>query len=240
MRNYSKEFIDLQVEFAKRLVEVTHSNWAEILAEHTLFRHLLNVSISREDHSDPLWQEFVNGFKAQSDPNRWAYEFYQHHPAPEEETAQPRFGCFTFVYPFRDTPVVRLHFENLTKQHALNKAALGVRQSELRDLFAYVRHHYPEAARVRGGSWLYNIEAYRRLFPAEYIKSAARVGYETGFFALWGQFLHADGTVRAALAAQFLSSLQQQTTLDGCMRCFLYEVLRPECPLEAFYAFYEV
>lgn len=240
MTHYSKEFITLQVQFATRLVEITNKSWGDVLAEHTVFRQLLNVSISREDHSDPQWQKFVSGFKTQSDTAAWAYEFYQKHPAPAHESTQPRFGCFTFAYPFRGTPVVRLHFENLTTQPVLNRASMEIRKSELRDLFSYVRQHHPEAERVRGGSWLYHLDAYRRLFPEAFLESAERVGYETGFFALWGQFLRADGSVRDERTTRFLLCLKQQTTLDGCLSCFPYEVLRPECSIDIFYSFYNV
>lgn len=240
MKHYSPAFIHLQLQFAKKLSALLNIDLDEGLAEHTVFRQLLDVSISREDQRDPLWQQFVRGCKEQLDAASWAYNFYQQHAAPEREATQPRFGCFTFAYPFREMPVVRLHFENLTNQSVLKSAQVNERQAELRALFAYGRQHHPEAERVRGGSWLYNIEAYRRLFPDEYIKTAEGVGYETGFFALWGQFLQADGHVRAASVAQFLKDIEQQTTVEGCLHCFPYEVLRPECPIEVFNSFYGV
>lgn len=240
MRHYSQAFIHLQMQFAEKLSALLNIDLGETLAEHTVLRHLLAVSISRADQSDPVWQQFVRGCKAQPAPTEWAYAFYQRHAAPDQEAPRPRFGCFTFAYPFRGTPVVRLHFENLTKQSVLKSVQINERKAELRALFAYVRQHHPEAKRVRGGSWLYNIAAYRRLFPDEYIKTAEGVGYETGFFALWGQFLRADGDVHMVQAAQFLTNIERQTTEDGCLHCFPYEVLRPECSIEVFNSFYSI
>ena len=237
---YSKEFIDIQIQFAKRLSEVTDAKLGEVLAEHTLFRPLLDVSISREDHSDPRWQTFVKGCSQSLETTDWAYAYYLKHPAPADEPDQPRFGCFTFSYPFRGMPVVRLHFKNLTKKSVLNKESADLRREELKNLFMHVQQYHPAAERVRGGSWLYHIEPYQRLFPPEYLATAEPVGYETGFFALWGQFLQANGTIREAPANQFLECLAQQTTLEGCISCFPYEVLRPECAIEVFYKHYGV
>ena len=39
---------------------------------------------------------------------------------------------------------------------------------------------------MRGGSWLYNIDAYRRLFPPEYLASTKPVGYELAVLGTLG------------------------------------------------------
>lgn len=238
MSRYSKGFLDLQIQFAQRVAVLKHTELGPMLAEHTALRNLLNVSISLEDQSDPTWQAFVNTVKSGGDDS--AYEFYLAHPAEDNDANRLRFGCFYFVYPFRGTRVVRLHFENRLGIPVLNRESLALRQSELKSMFAYIHQQHPEAERVRGGSWMYHIEAYRRLFPPEYIAAAVPVGYETGFFSLWGQFLRADGTVREPAAAQFLRCIEQQTSIDDYLKCFPYEVLRPECSIDKFYQFYEV
>jgi hypothetical protein len=241
LKRYSKAFIHLQLRFVERLADLMNAELGPVLAEHTVLRNLLNVSIRLEDQSDPLWQAFVGGVSSQPDSTDWAYDFYLKHPAPDGDSDTPGFGCFYYsTYPFRGTPVVRLHFDNPASASVLNREAVGLRQAELKSLFADIRAKHPEAERVRGGSWMYNIEAYRRLFPPEYISTAVSVGYETGFFSLWGQFLRADGTVREAAADHFLRCIEQQHAVDGCLRCFPFEVLRPECSIEVFYKFYGV
>ncbi len=240
MRRYAKEFLTLQLQFAKRLATLLDADLGDVLAEHTVLRHLLNVSVSRDEQSDPLWQAFVSGVRTRPDAFDWTHDFYQRHPAPPEDSDRPRFGCFTFAYPFRGTPVVRLHFENLTSIPVLKQASVALRQSELKQLCARVRQRHPDAERVRGGSWLYNIDAYRRLFPPAYIATAKPVGYETGFFALWGQFLRADDTVRVGAASAFLACIERQTAVEGCLNCFPLEILRPECAVGVFYEFYGV
>lgn len=237
MKRYAKRFFEIQIRLAERLVQLTNENLGTVLLKHTVFRQLLGVSLQGEDHLlDPTWQEFVEGTAQQSDRTDWAYNFYLNHPEPADESEQPRFGCFTYDYYFQ--PVVRLHFGNLTYDSVLDKGSVATRQAELNRLFTHVQQHHPEAERVRGSSWLYNIEAYRRLFPPEYVVTAKPVGYETGFFSLWGQFLRADRSIRESAANQFLACLAIQTDVDGCMKCFPHQVLRPECPIHVFYSFY--
>ena len=56
-------------------------------------------------------------------------------------------------------------------------------------MFVDIREQVPEAEYVRGRSWMYNLPSYQRLFPAEYVRSAAPVEPELQFMSLWGQFL---------------------------------------------------
>ena len=79
---------------------------------------------------------------------------------------------------------------------------------------------------VRGGSWLYNIEAYRRLFPPEYGQTAQPVDDEFRFLA-------------QPASRSFLACLEQQTTVAGLKQCFPLHVLQPACAIYYFYRFYE-
>ena len=99
---------------------------------------------------------------------------------------------------------LRLHFENReTSNHGtLSKERMATRKSELSAMFRYIQANHPDVETVRGGSWLYNIPAYLRLFPPDYVKTAEPVGYETTFWALWGQFVDRHGSVRQPAALQ--------------------------------------
>jgi hypothetical protein len=105
-------------------------------------------------------------------------------------------------------------------------------------MFHTIQSTLPEAKTVRGGSWLYNLDAYRRLFPPEYVHTARPISDEFPFLALWGQFLMHYGHLREPGTASFLACLQQQTTLAGLTQCFAYQVLRPICAIDHFYRFY--
>lgn len=91
-----------------------------------------------------------------------------------------------------------------------------------------------------GGSWLYNIEAYRRLFPPAFLATAAPEEPEPQFIALWGQFLDHRQQVKPDLASQFRAEFSRQTTLSGLLHSFPYPVLRLECPLRVFYEHFGV
>ena len=47
--------------------------------------------------------------------------------------------------------------------------------------------------RVVGASWLYNLEAYRRLFPASYVATARVLPDRFRHMPLWGQFVNRHG-----------------------------------------------
>ena len=234
----SRRFIEIQTRFVERLVDLSNDDLGEVLEKHTVFRQILGMPYGDEIRNHPIWQEFVDGLSQQSDRVNWINEFHLAHLPSPGKPEEPRFGCFYYDYHFR--PVIRLHFGNPTTESVLNKESMEIRKNEIRSLFKHIQHHHPEAEQVRGSSWLYNIEAYQRLFPPEYVESARHIGYETGFFSLWGQFLRGDRSIREDVANQFLDCLRKQTTVNGCIKCFPYEVLRPECPRHDFYNFYKV
>ena len=243
MIQYAKEFLILQVRFAQKIAEVSNQELADVLIDYTMLRNLFNLRVSH-DIPNPLWDAFIQGLYTSDNPEDWTYNFYLQHTAVASESSDERqfFGCFSYVYPWRGTNKLRLHFENreISEHGALSRARMTLRKSELSMMFQHIQRNHPDIETVRGGSWLYNIPAYIRLFPPAYIQTAKPVGYETGFWALWGQFIARKGSIRQSTAAQFLECLDKQETIDGCLQCFPYQVLRPECSIETFYKFYNL
>ena len=241
MIQYAKEFLILHVRFAQKIAEVSDQALEKVLIDHTMLRNLFNLRVSH-DIPNPLWDEFIEGLYVSDNPEDWTYNFYLQRMAVKIDASDERqfFGCFSYVYPWRNTRKLRLHFENReTSEHgALSQERMALRKSELLAMFQHIQANHPDVETVRGGSWLYNIPAYCRLFPPDYVKTAKPVGYETTFWALWGQFVARSGSVRQPAAAQFLECLDKQKTIEACLQCFPYQVLRPECPIETFYNFY--
>jgi hypothetical protein len=65
----------------------------------------------------------------------------------------------------------------------------AARVSELTSLVHHVRSTQGEAVKeVAGVSWLYNLRAYRRLFPEGYVASAKVAENRFRNMPLWGQF----------------------------------------------------
>ena len=84
------------------------------------------------------------------------------------------------------------------------------------------------------------MDAYRRLFPPAYVKTARLIPAENElhFLALWGQFLNADGTVRESIADLFLSCIEAVGSWEQVLKCFPFQPLSPESGIEGFYLFY--
>jgi hypothetical protein len=240
---YAKDFLILQIRFAQKIAGVSHQALEDVLIDHTMLRNLFNLRVSH-DIPNPLWDVFIKGISTSDTPEDWAYNFYLQRMDVKPVSSDDRqfFGCFSYVYPWRDTRKLRLHFENReSSEHgALSKDRVSLRKSELSSMFRHIQAKHPDVETVRGGSWLYNIRAYLRLFPPDYVKTAKPVGYETEFWALWGQFIARNGSIRQPAATQFLACLDNQKTVEGCLRCFPYQVLRPECSIETFYNFYSL
>ena len=243
MIQYAKEFVILQVRFAQKIAEVSNQALKDVMIDYTMLRNLFNLRVSH-DIPNPLWDAFIEGLSTSDNPEDWTYNFYLQQMAVKTDFPddQQFFGCFSYVYPWRGTRKLRLHFENReTSEHgALSKVRMPLRKSELSAMFQHIQANHPDVETVRGGSWLYNIPAYLRLFPPEYVKTAKPVGYETSVLGLWGQLIARNGSIRQPTAAQFLTCLGKQKTVDGCLQCFLYQVLRPECSIETFYDFYNL
>ena len=245
MTQYAKKFLTLQVKFAQKIAEVSKQALPEVLIDYTILRTLFNLRVSH-DIPHPLWDAFITGLELSDNSEDWTYDFYLQRMTVNSDTSDERrfFGCFSYVYPWRSTRKLRLHFENreISEHGALSKAKMTTRKSELSAMFRYIQANHPDIDTVRGGSWLYNIPAYCRLFPPDYVKTVKPVGYEyeTTFWALWGQFIARNGSIRQPAAAQFLECLNKQKTVENCLQCFPYQVLRPECAIEIFYDFYNL
>ncbi len=171
----------------------------------------------------------------------WTYRFYiQRLAIAPKLPPAVEFGCFSYVEWAGGR--IRIHFRNNDPLGAspLSRERISARQAELKAMFAYIRRHAAAPLTVVGGSWLYAIEAYRRLFPLAFLTNAIDREVEPQFMAQWGQFLDYRGKVKPALAFQFLENLELQTSLDGVLACFPYPVLHLECPITEFYTFFMI
>jgi len=158
----------------------------------------------------------------------------------ELPATEAAFGCFSFEPPDVNG-AVRIHFGSRGGGSAgpLARENMAARLRELRAMFAYIRVVHPETSSVRGGSWLYRVEAYRRLFPAAYIASCTPAHGLTRFdgTSSWGQFLNRQGDVKPELRDIFLRNLE---VLDpSCAEnAFPLPAMRAEASIADFYEFY--
>lgn len=155
---------------------------------------------------------------------------------------QEGFGCFAFAPPEAGEEVVHIHFNNKDTDEAggpLASAKTGRRKAELSAMVARIRDAHPQATHIRGKSWLYNLEAYRRLFPSDYTASRAIAPgplHLTGTSS-WGQLIDARENIRPDIRDALIANL---ATLDPeePWVAFPLRVLAVRAPIESFAAFY--
>ena len=237
---FSREFFDLQIRFAGRVAELSGTALEQALLDYTNL--YVRFGLGRDfDAAHPIWTGFVTGFLCAADRAQWTYDCFlarDHQPGPPFVVAT--FGCFSYA---REQPErIRIHFENV---EADDRPPLGVdciaaRRAELRALFEHVKRTQQGVEAAAGVSWLYNLPAYRRLFPETYLATARIVGQRFRNMPLWGQFIDRHGTVKAAAATMFLDRLARQSDMEHLAQCFPLQPLAVEAPLSEFYKFHSL
>ncbi len=237
---YAPPFFDLQFEFAEKVSVVSGLPLTRTLLEYTNL--YIRFGLGRAfDPSHPSWLEYLAGLRDAKDPREWTYRF---HVRRLDTVAAPAvvatFGCFSYAQLNGDR--IRLHFQNAeTDGHSpLAMDRLDLRLAELAGLFAHVKRGARQPLRVIGASWLYNLGAYRRLFPDSYLATAHVIHGRFRHMPLWGQFVTRYGEVRDSTARPFRERLGRQSSLEGLDQCFPMQVLAVEAPVREFYEFYGV
>lgn len=235
---YSRAFFAFQLTFAQQLATKFQLPLADVIEQYTTF----TKSFGRDG-----WDQYIAGLAHSADPVAWTYQWYwarrAPEPSPQDNTfaGHALFGCFYYV--LRDEGVVvRPHFlkNDLPGLGPLGRERSAVRQSELRAMFTHIRKHEPQAQIVLGNSWLYNLDAYRRLFPPVYTDNLPSSEYdEFQFLALWGQCFDRDWQPKADVTKELLHRVEALTHLSELRRCFPYQIRRPQCEIAAFYRFYD-
>jgi len=192
------------------------------------------------DPDQAAWQAYLRGLRGEDSDATWTHHLYlQRRDQVPTFNGERLWGCFSYDY-LADRRTIGLHFshQDTSGDGPLSQQRRAMRMDELRAMFGHIKQAHPDAASVAGGSWLYNREAYRRLFPASYIGSA-RVGIPGfSFRNIWGQFMRHDWQVYEDLAALFLKRVGQLRDVEHALECFPYQVLDVQGPIEDFYAFH--
>lgn len=228
------DFFELQLAFAEHLARAKAIPLGEAMTHATNLRRRFALP----DAEAPAWLDFVAQAERLATSQaraRLAQAVYAASPDETLPQGQTAFGCFA-CEPADAEGTIRLHFNNKDPEGPLSRARIAVRRAELAEMFAFIRQTYPTARTVKGASWLYNTEAYRRLYPPAYAASrrppttAVRL---TGSSS-WGQFLKRDGGLNAELRARFVDNWPVLDP-DAPWRSFPLPALVTEAPIEAFY-----
>jgi hypothetical protein len=238
--NYPKKFFEINLRFAYKVSEITQQSVESTLLLYTNL--YIRFGIGRDfDANNPIWQEYLEGLHRAADTTGWTYRFYlKQQQLVSLKSPALFFGCFS--YTIVNGNRIRLHFHNneSPKQSPLGNDQIDKRLSELKNMFVCIKNDMNSPTSVIGASWLYNLEAYRRLFPSTYLATAQVGTNDFPFLPLWGQFIDHLGHVKENLVVQFLQCLDKQHRLDEIAKCFPFQVLHLESSVQEFYQFYSV
>lgn len=215
-----EDYFSLQLSFAERYAIVADLPLGASIVHCTNLRRRLNLWGPTGAN---CWSDFVARISDPKNERRDALslcmQWYEKRPPLAKERS---FGCFSFDPPDA-SGVLRIHFvpPETTSTSPLACANIGARVQELCELFSHVRRKEPGVLSVRGVSWLYNLEAYRRLFPRRYAMSiqAIDVPLHLNGSSTWGQVLNWRQEVKPDMRDALLARM---TTM------------RPEAPWKAF------
>lgn len=193
------------------------------------------------DRAHPGWCEYLAGLRGTNDRHDWTYRFcVTRRQALAGPAVVATFGCFS--YASLSDNRIRLHFQNGEPDghRPLGIERQGHRLADLAALFHHVKRTVRQPLTVVGASWLYNLDAYRRLFPRSYLATAHVILGRFQHLPLWGQFVNRLGEIEETRAQQFLERLGRQSSLVDVDRCFPFQVLRVEGSVLDFYDFYGI
>ncbi len=206
-----RDYFDVQLRFAQVLAERTGASLADACLSFTNLHRRFGLGRPDPEAPSPEWTRYAADLERRvtaDDRLAWTVAFFIQ--CPPEPVRNRRFGCFSYEF-MAPHQAVRIHFGNRDSDDGagpLARAKIDRRRSELREMFAYIREHHPDAQTVIGGSWLYNLEAYRRLFPPAYAASTfqpERVRLEGT--SSWGQLLDFRGAVKPTVRDEVLANV---------------------------------
>lgn len=235
----ARAFFGLQLRYADALSARSGLPLAEAVTFHTNLHRLFAYGNLAKQDPNPAFLALVDA--ALADPatrlDTIVAAYTQRPPDPWPPDRFPFGNHFACEAPNAEGEV-RIHFRNRLNREAvgpLHASHIPQRRAELSEMFAFVASRWPDARSVVGQSWLYNTEAYRRLFPQAYTGSRTPLLGPRPMHGLstWGQFLDFRGHVKPAVADAFFRNLE---TLDAIQPwlSFPFQVLTTRAPLEAF------
>lgn len=239
---YSKDYFKLQLAFAQKVSTIENIPLIDTVLLYTSFYKTFRIDGWDFSPTNKIWAEFSTRFNQAPEKLDATYSFYLTqllHQAGSDKPA--KFGCFSFEY-LPSERATLIHFRNNDDPEpgALSKEREPTRMQELKEMFQEINRLHPQAKWVFGFSWLYNLEAYKRLFPAEYVQNSK---VNTQWFqssALWGQFLDSSGNVKKDMASSFLDRIAECNSLDELKNSFPLKVLEPRADISCFYRFYGI
>ena len=239
-----RPYFDLQLSLARRMADLTGEPLgAAVLRNTNLHRRFGFGRWSGE--AAPGWRAYAEALEAASDPEAQlaltCEMFLRASDESGHEAGRIAFGCFACEQPKADGSV-NIHFLNLDTDAAggpLAAAKLARRQGEMAAMVRHLRRNSPQVTHIRGKSWLYHLEAYRRVFPPAYAQSRQPHDGPVTLHGngLWGQTIDSWERVRPDVAQAMTAALAHLDPKTP-WKVFPLQGLATVAPIAAFEAFY--
>ena len=239
---YPKELFHLMIQYAIKRAEITNTPLIETIKNYTPIYYLIGNNSWEFNKDSIYWKEFLERYSNGEDLEGIAYDMYIKYLP--KESKHKWIGCFRykFVENGNGEGIVKIHFLNdrTSKEGPLASTQISKRRNELKELFEDVKEKHPTAKYVQGGSWLYNLESYKRLFPKEYLKDIKVVSPKPQILTIWGQFINSEWGIKKEKAEEYLSKLQKAKTEKDLENIFEYTELSPKCEIAHFYHLFSI
>lgn len=234
-------YFEVQLLFAEAIAGRTSRPLSETCLEFTNLHRRLGLGRAEEDAPSAEWTRYAAGLErcaSRSSRLDWTLAFFA--GASPKESVRRRFGCFSYEL-LDPGDVVRIHFSNRDTtgdSGPLARAKADSRLAELQEMFAFIRAHHSRAQIVRGGSWLYNLQAYRRLFPPEYAASVFEPEHvRLNGTSSWGQLVDFRQEVKPDIRQALLANIGV-VDIAAPWTAFPMRALGAQSLIEPFYQFY--
>lgn len=253
---YPKGLFDTQYKFAKIMAERQGISLIDAVKEYA---PLLNKAI----HTEGEEKELIPGLTDENLAEAGYAELLERRKSYDKsglkyhDEKEARFGCSYYRYD-EAAQTIAPHFFNAEAEEEfvdgvdvskgpLSKEKLERRKAELTEMFQDIKAKHPNAKYVRGKSNLYNLEAYRRLYPPTY--KVVDVDYDPALWKgntdIWGQFLGGNTKnpgeygFKQELADEFLKRAKE-VPLDRLVDAVSLPPRNAHGEIQDFYDFYGI
>lgn len=243
--------LELRLIFAEAVAAKRGIEFIDALREFTdVYVRALGVWPGESADAEERWNQLAASLRAVPEREKRIRiileQFKKQIESAREKQADTPHWPFRYDYDEK-SKTVHMHFGTLSPAAEQASDAPGIlsreRYAEQREklaaMFRDIKEKHPTAERVWGSSWLYNREAYRRLYPASYtsIRTPRKGGFRGG--GRWGQFRDKTGGVNPETKASFLKNIENLDP-ENLEAAFPNQSLDVEAPIEDFYKEYGI
>lgn len=243
MKLFDKDFFSLQLDFADIISKKHHLSFEVALFNYTsLYVRLIGFSDETPPLiTNPLWQKIINNLqRGKEDRLEYIYREYQKYESNKSKTSNGTvYGCFSYNF-HKTTNDYELHFHNADPLGNLGKDRIESRISDLKHMFSTIKSEEKKDTTFFVRTWLLNIEAFRRLFPQQFILSAKPWGINLAQDnSHWGQFLDRNNKIKQSLADELINKAKDEFH-EEINLYFPLQALIARSSLHPLYSFYGI